>query len=296
MYKQVGILMATLTGALALASASGFSSGQSCEQAGRLLPATSLATYIVYAEAIDLYYEGKDAQSVHTFAELRPIEMLKAPLGATPSTIVAMWRGGVIEDGSEELIGMEMPRFALGDTAIVFLSKQETSPYLEIMGARMGKYDVRDGRLSRGALKGLTASRAVSCLRGLVEERSPHELALASDVVCLGEVISKDIVVSDSTGERSTLTRLSVEKVLRGEISSGEVAVLQEGDYTDVGKWKWDLPMIEVGKKYILFLKDTEDNTYDIVGGFGGSYRIEDGVVWKKECSVARFESEITSH
>lgn len=188
-----------------------------------------------------------------------------------------------------------MPRFSVGDTAIVFLGKNEASPYLEVLGQRHGKYDVVNGRVTRGVLEGLTLEEAVACLQILADERSPARLGALSDLVCLGEVVSKSVAFEDSSGEAVTLTKLSVRDVLRGEISVGEFTVVKKGDYTDPARrqWDWDIPMLDIGKQYFLFLRRAAGGAYEIVGAYGGSYRVENGTVWRLDCPIARLRAEV---
>jgi hypothetical protein len=97
-----------------------------------------------------------------------------------------------------------------------------------------------------------------------VREYGLEKKARLSDVVVIGHVVSKS--QEGEGGLRLELSRVQVDKVLKGTLSDG-IEVLSKGSISELNP-----DCCEVGKAYLFFLVKRKDGRFGSVNGRFGIY------------------------
>lgn len=134
-----------------------------------------------------------------------------------------------------------------------------------------------------------TVSLATSTSRAMQMELSRPQLCGMSTTVVLAQVTSVDTVWS--TAQVGGLERhafLDVDHALAGTKIKGGVVVLPGGTMGDFRHWVEDVPELEVGVPYVLFLKalPEADGTFEVIGGEAGAVQVADDTSWAGETLV----------
>jgi hypothetical protein len=110
---------------------------------------------------------------------------------------------------------------------------------------------------------------------------TPDQLCGLSDAVVHGEVT--DLETFWAPGEQAQIERrawLDVHGVAHGARLQGAEVILPGGEIGSLKHWVEDVPQLEVGATYLLFLqRDAENKGYRIIGGDEGAVRIAPGDV-----------------
>ncbi len=205
-----------------------FSGSSSC--CSKLAPMTSEAIQIVLGRVGEQYSEGSEHHSIWTYVELLPLEILKGSPGNAASAITVAHRGGRYPNSELSTSWLMEAHFATGDTVLVMLRhdwENDQAVRTRVIGGRHGQFNIENGRIEGGEFAGCKASTFLECVRDLIEARRPGSLASSADLVCLGEVLSREQGI-DSTGEFSTGTSLAIREVFAGDASGFTILVLKQ--------------------------------------------------------------------
>lgn len=108
------------------------------------------------------------------------------------------------------------------------------------------------------------------------------DLIVVATVVGIGDVTTDSRIAGNVT---ATITftdfELSSEETLKGAVQSGNVIVRQTGNRagTKIVEVRDD-PLMEVGARYLLFLKSGSPGKYFVAGGPDGRMVVESGLVY----------------
>jgi hypothetical protein len=103
---------------------------------------------------------------------------------------------------------------------------------------------------------------------------SRAELCRISDAVVVGDVVDVETVwAPGEAGGIEHHVRIAVEQVLVGAKSRTVDLVLPGGKLGDLRHWVEDVPELEDGERYLLFLH-AKGTTFQVIGGDGGAVRV----------------------
>lgn len=114
-------------------------------------------------------------------------------------------------------------------------------------------------------------------------ELTRAELCRISDAVVVGEVTDIDTLwAATAEGGLERHAFLSIDTTLKGARSTGAVLVLPGGVLGDYVHWVEDVPELQKGTRYALFLEKTEGG-FVVIGGEEGAIVMATEKSWKGE-------------
>ena len=132
------------------------------------------------------------------------------------------------------------------------------------------------------------------------------ELVAQSENIVIGYVNQKlpyiELDISNGQGRMDTFTpfEVSVSQSLKGSINANEsITIIQKGGMTPDGKVFYfieNMPLLEVGKTYLLYLTDSDkDGNYGLYPPSVGYIAIEDQVLKFRDDQVNLFDEQNVS-
>jgi len=129
---------------------------------------------------------------------------------------------------------------------------------------------------------------------GAVEKLTLEELTARADFIVLGTVTN---LTSQWTADHKsiyTLVALSVEELIKGDLGNGEIVIMVPGGTAEgVTQTMEDAASFRVSERVVVFLRQGDDATYYVIGGFQGKYTIEDDKIAGSSTSLVEFISWI---
>ena len=106
-----------------------------------------------------------------------------------------------------------------------------------------------------------------------------------SDFVIRGIATNQETKRDEETRWMYTNTSFTVLEVVLGEVLQQEIIIrTQGGQIGNITHYTADVPWLDVGAEYFLFLKKSTENSYAVVGWTHGTFRVvNDRILKKKE-------------